>query len=88
MHIRHIEQLLTHICSLFDSSDSLGDMQIDALPADDRIVTTRWIAESQAAPLPWRHPLLVWVYDLFRGHPRTTLYRPITYFCGAFWKCE
>jgi len=86
MHVRHVEKLVSHITSVFDTAPDWHDIQFGALPADNSVVTTRWIAETKAAPLPWRNPLLVWCYDLLRGRPRRALYRPMTYCCGTFTK--
>lgn len=86
MHVRHIGGLVAHIENLFKPSSDWHDVQFTGLPADDKIVTTRWIAETAALTLPWRNPLLVWMYDMLRGRPRSTLYRPMTYCCGSFSK--
>jgi len=86
MHVRHVEKLVAHIKDVFDPLSDWEDIDFGALPTDDRIVTTGWIAETKSSTLPWRHPLCVWLYDLLRGRPRRTLYRPMTYFCGTFIK--
>ena len=86
MHVRHVEKLVAHIKNVFDPSADWSDIEFEALPTDERIVTTRWIAETKAPTLPWRYPLFVWLYDLLRGRPRPILYRPMTYCCGTFTK--
>jgi len=86
MHVRHVEKLLAHINNVLCPLSDWEHIEFGALPTDNRIVTTGWIAETKASTLPWRHPLLVWLYDLLRGRPRRTLYRPMTYFCGTFMK--
>lgn len=86
MHVRHVAKLAAHLGRRFSVASDWPDIDFGALPSDNDIVTTGWVASTQAAPLPWRQPRLVWLYDLLRGRPRATLYRPMTFCCGTFTK--
>ena len=86
MHVRHVEELVAHITRVFEPPSDWGPILFESLPADSSIVTTHWDDAAVKAGLPWRNPLLVWFYDVLRGRFRSTLYRPMTFCCGAFTK--
>ena len=86
MHVRRVEKLVEHITSMFECSSDWEPIVFDSLPSDNSIVSTLWDSEAVKAGLPWRNPALIWLYDLLRGRFRSTLYRPMTFCCGAFTK--
>jgi len=81
MHVARVEKLVQRLHDLFSSEDS-GRIK-DSVELPDR-VTTRWVAENYPGRLPWKNPRLVWLYDALRGRIRSTLYRPMTFYCGTF----
>jgi len=86
MHRSRVGKLVEHVAGLFEVSEDWQDIDFDGLESNAGIVTTGWTAATGAAALPWRQPVLVWCYDLLRGRPRATLYRPMTFCCGTFTK--
>jgi len=85
MHVTRVEQLVKRLQQLFAAQDNdTGNIADNAAKADR--VTTRWVAKEYPERLPWRNPLLVWIYDAIRGRLRSTLYRPMTFYCGTFAK--
>ena len=86
MHVHYVEELVAHITRVFDCPSDWQPISFESLPADKSIVTTHWDDRAVKAGLPWRNPLLVWLYDVLRGRFRTALYRPMTFCCGAFTK--
>lgn len=85
MHITRVEQLVKRLGELFSSQDEVAGSVAANVDKPGR-VTTRWVAEHDPERLPWRNPLLVWLYDAMRGRFRSTLYRPMTFYCGTFVK--
>lgn len=85
MHFSRVEQLVTRLQALFTPEDEiLGDIA-DSGARSDR-VTTEWVAKQFPERLPWRNPVLVWLYDTMRGRFRSSLYRPMTFHCGTYVK--
>ncbi len=85
MHVKQVEQLLNCIHNLFDGQDEEDISISDSVERSDRVTTT-WISRAYPDRLPWRNPRLVWLYDALRGRFRSSLYRPLTFYCGAFIK--
>jgi SAM-dependent methyltransferase len=85
MHLGKVEQLVDRLQNLFDSSNS-EDGSITESAECSNLVTTTWISREFPERLPWRYPRLVWLYDALRGRFRTTLYRPMTFYCGTYIK--
>lgn len=85
MHITRVEQLVKRLNELFSSQDEVAGSVAANVDKPGR-VTTGWVAEHDPERLPWRNPLLVWLYDAMRGRVRSTLYRPMTFYCGTFTK--
>ena len=81
MYYRQVEKLVNHITDVFDVPQDWKTDQFESLPTDADIVSTSWDLEAVKAGLPWRNPLLVWLYDLVRGRFRRALYRPLTFCC-------
>jgi SAM-dependent methyltransferase len=86
MHVRHVQRLLDHISDVFDVSPDWQPVSLDSLATDAKIVSTAWDSPAVKAGLPWRNPLLVWIYDMLRGRFRSTLYRPLTFCCQTLSK--
>ncbi len=85
MHVKQVEQLVNLLHNLFDRQDDEDISIIDSVEKSNRITTT-WISRAYPDRLPWRNPRLVWLYDALRGRFRSTLYRPMTFYCGTFIK--
>jgi SAM-dependent methyltransferase len=85
MHVKQVEQLVNLLHNLFDRQDDEDISIIDSVERPNRI-TTAWISRAYPDRLPWRNPRLVWLYDALRGRFRSTLYRPMTFYCGTFIK--
>lgn len=85
MHFTRVERLVDRLHELFLPQDDVTGSIADNAKRPDR-VTTQWVAEHAPDRLPWRNPLLVWLYDAIRGRFRSTLYRPMTFYCGTFAK--
>jgi SAM-dependent methyltransferase len=85
MHVMHVDQLVIRLHELFAAQDGDTGSIADNAAKPDR-VTTQWVAKEYPERLPWRNPLLVWIYDAIRGRFRSTLYRPMTFYCGTFVK--
>ena len=85
MHVNRVEQLVNGLCELFRSQDGNIGSFADNAGKSDRVTTT-WVAKKYPERLPWRKPTLVWLYDALRGRFRSTLYRPMTFYCGTFFK--
>ncbi len=81
MYIDRVRKLVDHIEHNFELSTDWASIPFDSLSTDPGIVSTRWDSPTIRSALPWRRPLLVWLYDLLRGRPRSSLYRPMTYCC-------
>ena len=81
MHTRHVAKLIDHIVSTFDVGSAPEPVSIESSPENSVIVTSQWNVEAVRTGLPWRQPLLVWVYDALRGRFRKSLYRPMTFCC-------
>ena len=86
MHWSRVAALVEQVNGMFEVSRDWTDLDFTGLESTPGIVTTAWTAATGTASLPWRHPLLVWFYDLVRGRPRGRLYRPMTFCCGTFTK--
>lgn len=85
MYVSRVEKLVRRLHEGFSPQDDVVDSIVDSVGKPDR-VTTKWVAERTPERLPWRNPLLVWLYDAVRGRFRSTLYRPMTFYCGTFVK--
>jgi len=85
MHVKQVERLLNCIHNLFDTQDEEDISISDSLENTNRVTTT-WISSAYPDRLPWRYPRLVWLYDALRGRFRSSLYRPLTFYCGTFIK--
>ena len=85
MHVKQVEQLVNRLHNLFDRQDDEDISITDSVERSNRITTT-WISRAYPDRLPWRNPRLVWLYDALRGRFRSTLYRPMTFYCGTFIK--
>ena len=85
MHVKQVEQLVNLLHNLFDRQDDEDISIIDSVEKPNRITTT-WISRAYPDRLPWRNPRLVWLYDALRGRFRSSLYRPVTFYCGTFIK--
>ena len=85
MHVKQVEQLLNCIHNLFEVQDKEDISISDSVERSDRVTTT-WISRAYPDRLPWRNPRLVWLYDALRGRFRSSLYRPLTFYCGTFIK--
>lgn len=85
MHVPHVDRLLQRLRELFDEQ---GQTETDIIESAERpdIVTTSWASREFPDRLPWRFPRLVWLYDALRGRFRSSLYRPLTFYCGTFVK--
>ena len=86
MHWSRVDSLVAHAVELFDVSEDWQAIDFRGIEAATDIVTTAWVAETGVAALPWSRPRLVWLYDLLRGRPRGTLFRPMTFCCATFTK--
>lgn len=64
--------------SNIDSSDVLGLRKVDD------IVSTEYFIKNEKDLLPWRNPILNYVYDTLKGKYRKTLYKRITFINGLF----
>jgi SAM-dependent methyltransferase len=71
--------------NLFDQQDKEGGSITEGAESPDRI-TTAWISREFPDRLPWQYPRLVWLYDALRGRLRSSLYRPMTFYCGTYFK--
>jgi SAM-dependent methyltransferase len=85
MHVKQVERLVKRLHDLFDNQDAEDLSITDTFEKSER-VTTAWIAGAYPERLPWRHPRLVWLYDALQGRFRSSLYRPMTFYCGTFIK--
>ncbi len=85
MHVKQVEQLVNLLHDLFDRQDDEDISIINSVEKPNRITTT-WISRAYPDRLPWRNPRLVWLYDALRGRFRSSLYRPMTFYCGTFIK--
>ena len=85
MHVKPVERLVNCLDNLFDRQDNEGVSITDSAERSDRI-STAWISREYPERLPWRYPRLVWLYDALRGRIRSGLYRPMTFFCGTYFK--
>ena len=85
MHVKQVEQLLNGIHNLFEVQDKEDISISDCVERSNRVTTT-WISRAYPDRLPWRNPRLVWLYDALRGRFRSSLYRPLTFYCGTFIK--
>ncbi len=85
MHVKQVERLVNRLHNLFDRQDDEDISITDSVERSNRITTT-WISRAYPDRLPWRNPRLVWLYDALRGRFRSTLYRPMTFYCGTFIK--
>jgi len=85
MHVKQVEQLVNRLHNLFDRQDDEGISITDSVETSNRVTTT-WISRAHPDRLPWRNPRLVWLYDALRGRFRSSLYRPMTFYCGTFIK--
>ena len=91
MHVNRVVYLAQKLANLFAPEPGWTGTDIAAARANNavtgEIVTTDWIGRAaDVLSLPWRYPRLVWLYDLLRGRARTTLYRPMTFYCGTYFK--
>ena len=86
MHVRHVEKLIARVLELFDQEPGWNDIGVAGASSDPDAVTTRWISEVAPEKLPWKFPTLIWLYDALRGRLRSSLYRPMTFYCGAYYK--
>jgi len=86
MFTRRVQKLVDHIETVFDTSLDPRPISFESLPTDTTIVTTNWDSEAIRSGLPWRNAILVWFYDMIRGRFRTSLYRPMTFFCQTIIK--
>lgn len=91
MYVKRVVRLVEKLAQLFEPEPGRASMDIADACLDDGaasdMVTTGWIGRTtDASSLPWRYPRLVWLYDLLRGRARATLYRPMTYYCGTYFK--
>lgn len=86
MYFRQVESLVNHITNVFDVSRDWKPDQFKSLQTNADIVTTSWDSEAVKAGLPWRNPLLVWLYDMVHGRFRRALYRPLTFCCLTLYK--
>ena len=86
MHVRHVEELITRVLELFDQEPGWSDIGVAGASSDPDAVTTRWISQIAPDKLPWKFPTLIWLYDALRGRVRSSLYRPMTFYCGAYYK--
>ena len=85
MHVKQVEQLVNRLHNLFDRQDDEDISITDSVERSNRVTTT-WISRAYPDRLPWRNPRLVWLYDALRGRFRSSLYRPLTFYCGTFIK--
>ena len=85
MHVKQVEQLVNRLRDLFDRQGD-EDINITESAESSNRVTTSWISRAYPDRLPWRNPRLVWLYDALRGRFRSSLYRPMTFYCGTFIK--
>lgn len=85
MHVRQVDQLANRLDSLFDGPDNADTSIAGSIERSDRVTTT-WISRVYPERLPWRYPRLVWLYDALRGRLRSSLYRPMTFYCGTYIK--
>ncbi len=85
MHVAQVEKLVKRLHELFSPQGAAAGSIAGSVDKPDR-VTTKWVAKEFPERLPWRNPLLVWLYDAIRGRFRSTLYRPMTFYCGTFVK--
>ncbi len=86
MSAERVEALIDRLNEHFDPELGWNEVRIGAQLAlhEQDWVTTQWIAGTAAETLPWKRPVLVWLYDALRGRFRRRLIRPITFYCGAF----
>jgi SAM-dependent methyltransferase len=85
MHVQKVEELVNRLHNLFERQDNDGASVGESAESSNR-VTTAWISRTYPDRLPWRFPRLVWLYDALRGRFRSSLYRPMTFYCGTFIK--
>lgn len=85
MYVTRVERLVDRLHELFTPQDEAAGSIADSVARADR-VTTGWVAGQSPDRLPWRNPLLIWLYDAVRGRFRATLYRQMTFYCGTFVK--
>lgn len=85
MFVKQVDKLVNRLRELFDGQDD-EDPGITESASGAGRVTTTWISREYPDRLPWRNPRLVWLYDVLRGRFRSTLYRPMTFYCGTFIK--
>jgi SAM-dependent methyltransferase len=85
MRVEQVERLVHRLHDLFDAADKEQTNIAENAARPDR-VTTEWISREFPDRLPWRHPRLIWLYDALRGRFRSGLYRPMTFYCGTFFK--
>ena len=86
MHVRHVKTLVDHIFEIFIPESGWEDLAVADAACGPDAVTTEWISEIAPERLPWKYPSLLWLYDALRGRFRWSLYRPMTFYCGAFYK--
>lgn len=87
MSVARVRDLLQHLSRGFESDVEQPAAELDALrEGSSSTVTTDWIAQVARDTLPWRYPRLIWLYDALRGRFRSSLYRPMTFYCGCYVK--
>jgi SAM-dependent methyltransferase len=85
MRVEQVASLVRRLHEMFDAADEEQTKIAESAAQSDR-VTTEWISGECRDRLPWRYPRLVWLYDALRGRFRSDLYRPMTFYCGTFYK--